>query len=61
MYKNYNCVKTWNILEEYDMYVRFQVLTAASVKMDVFWLVAPYSLSEVYLRFRGVRCLHSSP
>jgi hypothetical protein len=33
--------------------VRFQVLTAASMKMAVFWVVAPCSLAEVYRRFRG--------
>jgi hypothetical protein len=31
--------------------VRFQVLTAASMKMAVFWVVAPCSLVEVYRRF----------
>jgi hypothetical protein len=30
-----------------------QVLTAASMKMAVFVVVAPYSLAEVYRRFRG--------
>jgi hypothetical protein len=38
--------------------VRFQVLTAASMKMAVFWVVAPCSLVEVYWRFRGACCLH---
>jgi hypothetical protein len=33
--------------------VRFQVLTAASMKMAVFWVIAPCSLVEVYRRFRG--------
>jgi hypothetical protein len=33
--------------------VGFQVLTAASMKMAVFWVVAPCSLVEVYRRFRG--------
>jgi hypothetical protein len=37
--------------------VRFQVLTAASMKMTVFWHVA-CSLVEVYRRFRGAFCLH---
>jgi hypothetical protein len=26
--------------------------------MAVFWIVAPYSLVEVYQRFRGPCCLH---
>jgi hypothetical protein len=39
--------------------VRFEVLTAASIKMTVFWVVAPYSVVEVYRRFRGACCLHN--
>jgi hypothetical protein len=38
--------------QEYSL-ARFQVLTAASMKMAVFWDVAPSSLVEVYRRFRG--------
>jgi hypothetical protein len=38
--------------------LRFQVLTAASMKMAVSWDVVPYSLVEVYRRFRGDCCLH---
>jgi hypothetical protein len=38
--------------------VGFEVLTAVSRKMDVFWVVAPCSLVEVYHRFRGPCCLH---
>jgi hypothetical protein len=33
--------------------VRFEVLTAASMKMIVFWVVAPCSLVEIDRRFRG--------
>jgi hypothetical protein len=33
--------------------VRFRVLTAASMKLAVFWAVAPYSLVEVYGRVGG--------
>jgi hypothetical protein len=40
------------------VYVGFEVLTAVSVKMAVFWVVAPCSLVEVYQRFRGPCCLH---
>jgi hypothetical protein len=36
---------------------RFEVLTAASMKMAVFLVVAPYSLVEVYQRLRGTSCL----
>jgi hypothetical protein len=37
--------------------VRFQVLTATSVKMRAFWDIAPCSLG-VYRRFRRAFCLH---
>jgi hypothetical protein len=39
-------------------YVGFEILTAVSTKMAVFWVAAPCSLVEVYLRFRGPCCLH---
>jgi hypothetical protein len=38
--------------------VKFHVLTAASMKIAVFWDVAPCSLVQVYRRFRGVYYLH---
>jgi hypothetical protein len=38
--------------------VGFEVLTAESTKMAVFWVVAPCILVEVYQRFRGPCCLH---
>jgi hypothetical protein len=34
-------------------FVRFQVLTAASMKFRIFWDVAPKSQVEVGRRFRG--------
>jgi hypothetical protein len=34
--------------------VGFNVITAVSMKMVVFWVIAPCSLVEVYGRFRGV-------
>jgi hypothetical protein len=37
--------------------VRFEVLTAASIKMAVFWIVAQCSLLEVFRRFRGACCI----
>jgi hypothetical protein len=39
-------------------FVGFEVLTAVSMKMAVFWVVAPCSLVEVYQRFRSPCCLH---
>jgi hypothetical protein len=38
--------------------VGFEVITAVSTKMGVFWDVTPCSLVEVYQRFRGPCCLH---
>jgi hypothetical protein len=38
--------------------VGFELLTAMSMKMAVFWVVAPCSLVEFYQRFRGPCCLH---
>jgi hypothetical protein len=38
--------------------MRFQVLTAASMKFRVFWDVAPCSHIELDRRFRGAYCLH---
>jgi hypothetical protein len=35
----------------------FEILMAVSTKMAVFWVVAPYSLVEVYRRFRGQRLI----
>jgi hypothetical protein len=35
--------------------VGFEVLTAVSMKMAVFWVVAPCNRVEVYQRFRGDR------
>jgi hypothetical protein len=38
--------------------VGFEVLTAVSTKVAVFWVVAPCSLIEANQRFRGPCCLH---
>jgi hypothetical protein len=38
--------------------VRFEVLKAMSVKMAVFWDVAPCSLVDIDRRFIGAYCLH---
>jgi hypothetical protein len=40
--------------KQINNYVRFQVLTAASVKIRVFWDVAPCSHIEVDRRFRAL-------
>jgi hypothetical protein len=39
-------------------YLGFEVLTAVSTKMAVFWVVAPCSLVDVYQCFRGPCCLN---
>jgi hypothetical protein len=36
------------------VFVRFQVLTTASLKVTAFWYIASCSVAEVGLRFRGV-------
>jgi hypothetical protein len=38
--------------------MRFEVLTAASMKMVVFWVVAPCGPVEIYRHFRGAYCVH---
>jgi hypothetical protein len=38
--------------------VRFQIFTAAIMKMSVVWRVAPCSVVQVYQRFGGAYCLH---
>jgi hypothetical protein len=42
----------------YRREVLFEVHTAVSTKMAVFWVVAPCSVVEVYQRFRYLCCLH---
>jgi hypothetical protein len=46
------------ILWTVHLSLRSQVLTAASVKTTVFWVVTPCSLVDVYRRFTGACCLH---
>jgi hypothetical protein len=41
------------------IYVRFQVLTVASMKIGAFWDIAPCSFIGVDWHFRGVYCLQS--
>jgi hypothetical protein len=41
--------------------VRFQVLTAASMKTTAVWDTAPCSLVEADRRFRGAYWLHHDP
>jgi hypothetical protein len=53
-----------DFLENSSNDVGFEVLTAVSTKMAVFWVVVTCSVIEVYQRFRGPCCLHyqdSSP
>jgi hypothetical protein len=47
-----------SIRRRFNKPVRFQFLTAASMKLAVIWVEAPCSLIEVYRRFRGTCCLH---
>jgi hypothetical protein len=38
--------------------VRFEVFTASSMKIGVFWYVAPDSVADIDRRFREAYCLH---
>jgi hypothetical protein len=40
------------------LFVRFQVLKAASMKMTDFWLMAPSSLIKTGRYLRSIYCLH---
>jgi hypothetical protein len=55
------CVSCLQLYEENmkvgSVLVRFQVLTATSIKMTVFWGVSPCNLVETDRCFRGVCCL----
>jgi len=53
-WKGYGRKRSWPNLR----YVRFLVLTAASMEFKVFCEVTPYRHLEVDRRFRGVYCLH---
>jgi hypothetical protein len=48
----------WAAKQDITFHVRLQVLTAASIKIRVFWNVMPCSLIGVDRRFRGAYCLH---
>jgi hypothetical protein len=47
----------WDLFLDHRPY-GFEVLTAVSMKIAVFWVVAPCSLVEVYQRFSSPCCLH---
>jgi hypothetical protein len=59
MYLDMCNLKSRRLRHEKD--VVFQVLTATSMKMAVFWDVVPCSLVDVYRCFRGTYCLHQCP
>jgi hypothetical protein len=44
----------WQAFTNTNKLVRFKVLTAASMKTVVFWVVVPCSLVEFYRCFRGL-------
>jgi hypothetical protein len=46
-------IKFQSFMQNIIYHVGFEVLTAASMKMAVFWVVAPCSLVEAYQCFRG--------
>jgi hypothetical protein len=54
---NFDFYLQWkNLLNKTEL--GFQVVTAASMKMAVLWVVAPCSLVGVHGCFRGAWCLH---
>jgi hypothetical protein len=55
--RNFKCIEC-NRVQLYELYARFQVLTAACMKIRAFWDIAPCSLIVVDHHFRGVYCLH---
>jgi hypothetical protein len=57
VWRNHYGIRQIRILRTSTNFVRFQVLTAASMKMVVFWVVAPCSLVEVYRNFKDDCCL----
>jgi hypothetical protein len=57
-FKQYIIEKMRKVMTKNMNIVEFEVLTAASTKIAVFWVVAPCSLVEVHRRFRGTCCLH---
>jgi hypothetical protein len=52
------CLNVYLTFVNHFLEVIFQVITAESKKMTVFWVVTHCSLVEVYRRFRGACCLH---
>jgi hypothetical protein len=55
-----NCFRVTRIRRVWKLscYLGFEVLTAVSMMMAVFWVVASCSLVQVCQRFRGTCCLH---
>jgi hypothetical protein len=63
MFRKYilQCMQTFSVFQNVGLIkflVGFEVHTAATIKMAVFSVAAPYSLVEFYRRFRGACCLH---
>jgi hypothetical protein len=48
----------WQAVVNTKRTVRFQILTAASMKFRVFWDILPCSQVDVDRCFRGAYCLH---
>jgi hypothetical protein len=51
-------VRAVPIVTQIFKYVRFQVLTASSMKFRVFWQALPCGHIDVDRRFRDAYCLH---
>jgi hypothetical protein len=52
------CSVTW-VQQPADIFMRFQVLTATSMKTSVLWDISPCTLVGIDRRFRGAYCLHN--
>jgi hypothetical protein len=48
----------WLPLRQSPCFVQSLYINVASMKMAVFWDIAPCRLLEVYVRFGSVYCLH---
>jgi hypothetical protein len=55
MHRNSQLLSSMILLLNFIL-VGFEVLMVASMKVAVFWVIAPCSLVEIYQRFRGTCC-----
>jgi hypothetical protein len=56
--KNIVCLMVVCPSGKVNSHMIFEVLTVASMKMTVFWILEPCSLVDIYQCFRGACCHH---